>query len=42
MNFITPAGVLVGGGAIYNSGGDTDLVTARVNFRWGGPVVARY
>ena len=22
--------------------GDTDLVTVRVNYRWGGPVVARY
>ena len=23
-------------------GGDVDLVTARLNYRWGGPVVARY
>jgi outer membrane immunogenic protein len=23
-------------------GGDVDLVTARINYRWGGPVVARY
>jgi outer membrane immunogenic protein len=23
-------------------GGDTDLLTARVNYRWGGPVVAKY
>ncbi|MGX7743738.1 outer membrane protein [Rhodopseudomonas parapalustris] len=26
----------------YESGGDTDLVLARINYRWGGPVVARY
>jgi outer membrane immunogenic protein len=24
------------------TGGDTDLVTARVNYRWGAPVVAKY
>jgi outer membrane immunogenic protein len=23
-------------------GQDVDLVTARVNYRWGGPVVAKY
>lgn len=26
----------------YRVGGDVDLVTARLNYRWGGPVVARY
>jgi outer membrane immunogenic protein len=25
-----------------SAGGDTDLVTARLNYRWGGPVVAKY
>jgi outer membrane immunogenic protein len=25
-----------------SAGGDTDLVTARINYRWGGPVVAKY
>jgi outer membrane immunogenic protein len=38
--FTSAAGVVVGGSRI--SGGDTDLVTARVNYRWGGPVVAKY
>jgi outer membrane immunogenic protein len=28
--------------APINVGGDTDLVTARLNYRWGGPIVARY
>lgn len=27
---------------IYNSGGDVDLATVRLNYRWGGPVVAKY
>jgi outer membrane immunogenic protein len=26
----------------YRTGGDVDLVTARINYRWGGPAVARY
>jgi outer membrane immunogenic protein len=38
-NFTTPAGALFTTSRIS---GDTDLLTARVNFRWGGPVVARY
>jgi hypothetical protein len=25
-----------------SAGGDTDLVTARLNYRWGGPVIAKY
>jgi outer membrane immunogenic protein len=33
------AGALVG---TNRMGQDVDLVTARVNYRWGGPVVARY
>jgi len=40
--FVTPAGVpLV---STYRSGGDVDLITARINYRfgWGGPAVARY
>jgi outer membrane immunogenic protein len=37
--FTTPAGGLFATDRIR---GDTDLLTARVNFRWGGPVVARY
>lgn len=33
-----------GSGLFYTNrvGGDVDLVTARLNYRWGGPVVARY
>jgi outer membrane immunogenic protein len=39
-NFSTvPGGVFVG---TANIRGDVDLVTARINYRFGGPVVARY
>jgi outer membrane immunogenic protein len=34
-----PVGTLVG---TNRMGQDVDLVTARVNYRWGGPVVAKY
>lgn len=37
--FTTPAGVTFGSDRIR---GDADLVTVRVNYRWGGPVVAKY
>ena len=37
--FTTPAGTVLTG---RTSGGDTDLITARINYRFGGPVVARY
>jgi outer membrane immunogenic protein len=39
LNFTTPAGVLFQTDRIRQ---DVDLVTARVNFRFGGPVIARY
>jgi hypothetical protein len=26
----------------YHTSGDVDLATVRLNYRWGGPVVARY
>jgi len=35
-------GTLVGPLAGSSAGGDTDLITARLNYRWGGPVVAKY
>jgi len=38
-NFVTPAGVFVGADSIKQ---DADIFTARVNYRFGGPVVARY
>jgi outer membrane immunogenic protein len=38
--FVTPGGLPAFGS--YSAGGDTDLVTARINYRWGGPVVAKY
>ncbi|MEH2534483.1 outer membrane immunogenic protein [Bradyrhizobium sp. AZCC 1588] len=38
-DFVTPAGVLFGTDRISQ---DVDLVTVRVNYRWGGPVIARY
>jgi outer membrane immunogenic protein len=34
-----PGGVALAG---FSTGGDTDLVTARINYRWGGPVIAKY
>ena len=37
--FITPAGVAFGADRISQ---DVDLVTVRVNYRWGGPVIAKY
>jgi outer membrane immunogenic protein len=38
-NMITPAGTLLTSDRIH---GDADLVSVRVNYRWGGPVVAKY
>ena len=38
--FVTPAGAPAFG--TYTSGGDTDLVTVRLNYRWGGPMISRY
>jgi outer membrane immunogenic protein len=40
LRFSTPAGLLLAD--TFRSGGDTDLITARINYRFGGPVVARY
>jgi outer membrane immunogenic protein len=37
--FTSPAGVVTGN---FRDSGDTDLVTARINYRWGGPVIAKY
>jgi outer membrane immunogenic protein len=37
--FATPAGAFFGTDRIHQ---DVDLVTARVNYRWGGPVVGKY
>ena len=37
--FTNPAGTLVAADRIS---GDADLVTVRVNYRWGGPVIGRY
>jgi outer membrane immunogenic protein len=41
VGFINPATGLPLA-ATYSSGGDTDLVTVRLNYRWGGPVIAKY
>jgi outer membrane immunogenic protein len=38
--FTNAAGAVLPGSRI--SGGDTDLITARINYRWGGPMVSRY
>jgi outer membrane immunogenic protein len=38
-DLFNPNGTLNG---TYRLGGDVDLVTARLNYRWGGPVVAKY
>jgi outer membrane immunogenic protein len=37
--FTTPAGASFG---TYRIHGDADLVTVRINYRWGGPVIAKY
>ncbi|MBR0697516.1 outer membrane protein [Bradyrhizobium lablabi] len=39
VTFISPAGFATTG---FSSGGDTDLVTARLNYRFSGPTLARY
>src|ERR1700716_1757247 len=39
LTFTTPGGVFAGTDRIRQ---DVDLVTVRVNYRWGGPVVAKY
>ena len=39
LSFTTPAGLL---STIDRVGQDVDTVTARVNYRWGGPVIAKY
>jgi outer membrane immunogenic protein len=39
LSFTTPAGVFAGTDRIRQ---DVDLVTVRVNYRWGGPVIAKY
>ena len=38
-NFVTPAGLAAGADNIKQ---DVDLFTARVNYKFGGPIVARY
>jgi outer membrane immunogenic protein len=40
VGFVDIAGVPLA--STYRSGGDTDLVTVRVNYRWGGGVIAKY
>ena len=37
--FVTPAGGIIAGD---RAGGDTDMVLGRLNYRWGGPVIAKY
>jgi outer membrane immunogenic protein len=39
VNTVTPAGVFSATDRIRQ---DVDVVTARVNYRWGGPVIAKY
>jgi outer membrane immunogenic protein len=38
-NFTTPGGIAAGADNIKQ---DVDLFTARINYRFGGPIVARY
>ncbi|PAY05534.1 hypothetical protein CK489_29625 [Bradyrhizobium sp. UFLA03-84] len=37
--FVTPAGVAVAG---FHTGGDTDMVLGRLNYKFGGPIIAKY
>ena len=39
VSFTTPAGLL---STVDRVGQDVDIVTARLNYRFGGPVVAKY
>ena len=39
LNFTTPVGTLAGSDRVRQ---DVDLVTVRVNYKFGGPVVGRY
>jgi outer membrane immunogenic protein len=39
-NGVNPAGTPVRG--TFSSGGDVDLATVRINYRWGGPIIAKY
>jgi outer membrane immunogenic protein len=39
VNAVTPAGAFSATDRIHQ---DVDLVTARINYRWGGPVIAKY
>ncbi len=39
LNFTTPAGAFAGSDSIRQ---DIDMVTVRLNYRWGGPVIAKY
>jgi outer membrane immunogenic protein len=39
INFVLPGGVL---STVVNVRQDVDLITARINYRFGGPVIARY
>jgi outer membrane immunogenic protein len=38
-NFTTPAGAFAGSDRIRQ---DVDLVTVRLNYKFGGPVIAKY
>jgi outer membrane immunogenic protein len=40
LTFSTPAGVQLADS--FRTGGDTDLVTARINWRFGGPMITKY
>jgi len=37
--FVSPGGIAVGG---FSSGGDTDMVLGRLNYKFGGPIIAKY
>ncbi|MBI5264955.1 MAG: porin family protein [Bradyrhizobium sp.] len=39
VNFTTPAGVFIGTNRVSQ---DVDMALIRVNYRWGGPVIAKY
>jgi outer membrane immunogenic protein len=39
LTFTTPASINVGADRVRQ---DVDLVTVRINYRWGGPVIAKY
>jgi outer membrane immunogenic protein len=44
VGFAFTGGILAGTpvAGTYRSGGDVDLATVRINYKWGGPLLVKY